>query len=867
MRYPILFLLLSLALGAAPVQFDLPAQPVAVSLVAFAKQAGVEVLFASADLRDVRANAVNGRHEPEEALALLLRGTGFTASRNRAGKFVIVRERVSAPLSAVEVRGSVVAADGGRPVVGAEVRVAGSAAERATTGADGTFTLAAVPATADAALLIAAENFAPVRVTALGAQAGRAVALRPVRLAAAPAGDAALELGEISVNASELGAGLLALQKVVVTPSRFGIDEERGPLAATLTEADLQALPQLGEDVYRAISHLPGLAAQDTTARFWVRGAPNDRVLARLDGADLLEPFHLKDTDSALSILDLQSISRLNLWTGGFTTEFGDRLAGVLTMESESHTRARPSTTLGASLTGFRVAHSGRSENGRSRWLVSARSGFPDLALRATGTQGVLKPRYEDAMGKWEFDLAPGHTLSLHALHGGDRLFLRDANGSVLKSRYGSDYFWARWQGEFGERVTGEAVLSRSQLTWRRDGNGVVDRALPFELRDARQLDVTTLRQDWTAGLSPHAMLKGGLEFKSADADYDYHSFRDRNLLRNGVIVTERQARDQRLAPGGRALGAYFSTRVQPVEGLTLEPGVRYDENNYAHDSEVSPRFNAAYARGRTTWRAAWGVYAQSQGLHELALQDGDALFRRAERAEHRVLSVEHRFEAGLNLRVEGYERLVTHPRPHWENALDALDVFPEIQFDRFRLDPARQTARGVELIAERRGVGKFSWSASYALAKTEETLADGRTLPRSHDQRHTVYLDASWTPSPRWQFSAAWQYHTGWPTSSQVFSLVPLASGALTVNSRLGPLYAERLADYHRLDLRVQRRFETSRGTVRLYLDVFNAYDRKNSIGNVTNFSVVNGQLSTTRRPDLNQLPILPSVGATWEF
>ena len=302
MRYPILFLLLALSLGAAPTQFDLPAQPVAVSLVAFAKQAGVEVLFASADLRDVRANAVNGRHEPEEALALLLRGTGFTASRNRAGKFVIVRDRAAAPLSMIEVRGSVVAADGGRPVADAEVWVAGSA-ERTRTGADGTFTVAAVPASADAALLIEAENFAPVRVTALGAQAGRAVALRPVRLAAAPVGDVALELGEISVNASELGAGLLALQKVVVTPSRFGLDEERGPLAATLTEADLQALPQLGEDVYRAISHLPGLAAQDTTARFWVRGAPNDRVLARLDGADLLEPFHLKDTASRVPLL------------------------------------------------------------------------------------------------------------------------------------------------------------------------------------------------------------------------------------------------------------------------------------------------------------------------------------------------------------------------------------------------------------------------------------------------------------------------------------------------------------------------------------------------------------------------------------
>src|SRR4051812_3395911 len=126
------------------------------------------------------------------------------------------------------------------------------------------------------------------------------------------------------------------LAEVVVTPSRFGVADERIGVAATLTSAELETLPQIGDDLYRSIARLPGLAADDFTAAFWVRGAPNGETLARLDGVELIEPFHLKDVEGALSIVDPATIRRLDLVTGGFTTDYGDRLAGVLNLETKS---------------------------------------------------------------------------------------------------------------------------------------------------------------------------------------------------------------------------------------------------------------------------------------------------------------------------------------------------------------------------------------------------------------------------------------------------------------------------------------------------------------------------------------------------
>ena len=167
----------------------------------------------------------------------------------------------------------------------------------------------------------------------------------------------------------------VALDKFVVTPSRFGISSQPFATGATLTATDLAALPQLGEDLYRTIARLPGLAADDFTSKFWVRGAPNAQVLARFDGVDLIEPFHLKDIDGALSIVDLPSVARLDLATGGFTAEFGDRLAAVLTMESAGGPTLRPRTSLGLSLTGLRAANQGVFAQGRGRWLATVRRG------------------------------------------------------------------------------------------------------------------------------------------------------------------------------------------------------------------------------------------------------------------------------------------------------------------------------------------------------------------------------------------------------------------------------------------------------------------------------------------------------------
>jgi outer membrane receptor for ferric coprogen and ferric-rhodotorulic acid len=61
-------------------RFDIPAQPLPAALKAFAEQAHMQLLYVYDVVAEGRSNAVRGELDRREALAQLLRGTGFEAA-------------------------------------------------------------------------------------------------------------------------------------------------------------------------------------------------------------------------------------------------------------------------------------------------------------------------------------------------------------------------------------------------------------------------------------------------------------------------------------------------------------------------------------------------------------------------------------------------------------------------------------------------------------------------------------------------------------------------------------------------------------------------------------------------------------------
>ena len=754
-----------------------------------------------------------------------------------------------------QIEGRVVTTDE-VPLLGAEVRLDPLVIKTVSTDSEGRFKLRAVPE-------------GSYRV-----------------IAAAPG----FSLGEVSVELSRESPTpelQILLQRVEVTLDSidvigsYSIGRDGPARSSALTAEELLELPHLGDDIVRAVTVLPGVTSNDAVAEFNVRGSLTREVRYELDGLEIFEPYHLKDFQSLFSIIDPDMLGGVDLFTGGFPVEYGDRSAGVLDLETV--TPSRRSYEVGLSLLNAWGSAANRWERGS--YFASARRGWLDIVLDIAGeeesedeTRRGRGPTYWDVLSKVAFDLGPAQDLTVQALLASDSNdeFEREREDGGFEeestdSSYGNDYLWARHVVLLGQNALVESMLSIGQVD--RDRRTAEESPTrDFEIRDVRSLDVLQARQDFSWQLGDSHFVKSGWEARRYEVEYDYFN----QLALIDVVASGFGVEPiTRFAGSFESdhLGLYLADRWQITPRFVVEAGARWDRLSLTDEDHISPRINGLLDFGGG-WRGrfAWGYFYQSQRPNELQVEDGETSFFGAERAEHRILGLERTFraqEAIWEVRLEAYQRLIEDVRPRFENAFQTFVLNPETANDRIRIAPEAAEARGAELSLTRRGGGTFDWSMNYAWSKAEDTI-DGRDVLRATDQTHAVNLSGSWRPTPRWSFNAVWIYRTGWPTTPVSAALGTGTDGEPIAIPVVGDLRSVRLDDYHRLDVRASRRFPRKRSVFELFIDVQNLYNRRNDAG----FEVdgvdflIDDQGQAVYEPSPEQwLPLLPSFGVSWTF
>ncbi len=660
----------------------------------------------------------------------------------------------------------------------------------------------------------------------------------------------------------------------ITVSSSFSLNRSDPSPGVVLDRRQLLELPHLGDDVIRALPLLPGVAAGDTSAQFNVRGGLTREVLFQLDGLEIYEPYHLQDFGAVFSIIDPRLLDEVQLLPGGFPVEYGDRSGAVLDLTTVSPD-GPPRYEVGVSLLTMWGNGQGGFADDRGTWFASLRRGYLDLILDLVGPEDEETekregsgPAYWDFNAKVGYRFDAGHELTSRILWSDDRndqeeweIEDGEPEYEFWDTSYGNASLWLHYGLVLGRRAYVSTVASYNRVD--RDRSLVGEDSMSTQtIRDKRDLDVLGLRQDWSLEASTTHSLKWGFDLRRFDASFDYFSEFSNFLVDEGSTVFLGDF-------DSTSAALYAADRMRLGDRLTAEIGARWDRHELTDEDHVSPRLNLALALSpATVVRAGWGHFHQSQRPHELQVEDGEIEHLGAERAEHRTLGLETWWQRGggaWSLRAEVYQRLVDDVRPRYENLFDPFPQFPETSYDRYRIAPESSEAVGAELFVARRGSGRLDWWANYTWSETTD-LIDGRDVPRQFDQTHAFTLSATWRPSPVWTFSGAWIYHTGWPTTA--------VSGQLVdgeVVPVLGPVNAENLPDYHRLDLRFSRRVQLKRrGTLELFLDVQNAYNRLNVSGYEVDdraFSVGDGgEVVYTPRPE-EWLGIVPSFGVSWIF
>jgi hypothetical protein len=797
--------------------------------------------------------------------------------RTRAAAILIALLLALAPAAWAQGGGSVtgrVLGPAGQPVSGARVSAirAGERAVRrsAVTGENGEFRLGGLGAGAYR-----------VRAVRIGYTPGESAAT--VTAGAEARVEVRLAEETVALEAIEARAGATEQRE------RTRFESEAGVTVRVITGAELKIVPGLGEaDVLRAVELLPGVVStSDFSSAFNVRGGSADQNLILLDGFPIFNPFHL---GGLFSVFNGDVVARAELLAGGFGAEYGGRVSSVLTVETEPGSRGDGiEGAAGVSILATRLSLRGdlpvRDSLGRrGGWIVSGRRSYFDALLAS-----VVDFPYHltDLQLGATLPLPRGGTLRFTGYGGEDVLDLSDFEAPSSGDEEpgeddgGDDILRVRWK--WGNQVAG--VRWEQPLgAWTADtrlGYSRYAEALTFvdfgDTRFQSRIDQLSLRADFARPLSPRLALQTGGEAQRMSygnkAEAGGTSFVD--AARTGVMTS-----------------GYGQLRWQPDARWIVEPGLRADVWTAGGTTltTVSPRASVKRFLGSqrdAAVKLSAGRYTQV--LHSLRDENLPISNDNWVTADGYVPAVvSDQVQSG----IEKYwgDRWYASLEAYGRRFRGVTDFNPADDPNRDEDDLLVGTAKsyGMDVLL-RRTSGRLTGWTTLSLLRATRTFPDASaaglegvpqrvTFPPIFDRRVDLDVVAQYRLPRRTEVGLRFNYGSGVPFTRPVAQVVTFETDILgggyrfprpvsedpdlPFNVVLGQRNRERYPAYHRLDVTVRRTYERRWGTLTPYVQLLNAYNRRNVLFYFYNY----GDTPATRS-GLSMFPALPTIGLEATF
>lgn len=659
-------------------------------------------------------------------------------------------------------------------------------------------------------------------------------------------------------NNAQAAPGPQPLTEVVVSTSRYVAGADTPPESFVLAGSDLAAQPSLGDDSLRALARLPGMAQSGLSAQSNVRGGEAGEVLTLLDGYPLRQAFHAPAYQSLFSILDPGVIDSAQVYTGGFPARYGNRMSGVFDLTTIDG-RTLPKQALGLSFFNATAMQAGVLPSIGTDYLVAGRVGTLKPFIQAFSPR-VGSPSYSDALGRVGIGDASRLRVTGNFLWARDELSISSrSRGERAEIESRSRYIWLRAEREWSEDLSASLWLGHTLIDSVRQGTLDSAGIARGSVLDSRASEFGDLRGQLEWQMAPAHYVEVGFEGTHEEADYRYASTAEYSAPIMSLFDLPAVSSTEASFSTSRDRVALFGThRWQLTNAVTTELGLRMQRlltNGGRADWMEDPRLSVrVQLTGMTTLRAHWGRFHQADEVHELAVDEGLTAFTPPQRSDQLIIGLEHRFDNAITLRVEGFRKDQSTPRPRFENTLSSLWALPEIAPDRTRVEPQFAEIRGMELLASQQTPHSTRW-ASLVWSVAEDEIG-GREVPRGWDQTWSVAAGLELRGS-RWRAGAVATAHRGWPRTDLV-----LTDGELQLGDRNG----KRFPIYATLDLRAERWHTAWGGTLAYAVEITNALNRRNRCcTELSSIELPDGTSQIASR-ERAWLPLIPSLSVRWE-
>ena len=693
------------------------------------------------------------------------------------------------------------------------------------------------------------------------------------------------------------------------------VEGKRLPPTISRTEirgSELLRIPGAANDALKGLTTLPSIGIpNDYFGVLYIRGSEPGSNLYYLDRTPLGYPFHW---GGLLSTISSETIETIDIYAGGYGAEFGLDSQAVLDIHARDSLEERFDGKFNLNI--FYSEGLLETKIGEKGYFsASGRRSYLDLIAgpiveQQTGEKQQL-PYFSDYQLKFVYPLTENHNLTLNAFAATDHFHVEteeqeDDEMEIDDPFESSAFFKNGFNGqgihlrsEFTENLTSNLSLTRSLNFLDIDLDAIVSETVLTDENDEIitkykdsikynlkvNVPVYTLREDVSYRLTPTLQLEPGFLLAFSPANSTEHSsypafeeevpddetaselfqtdptkvgFDDDGTLR--VRTTE--TRDYEFGHDLQRAEGYLQTRYDPLPALSVALGVRVDYLDVIEQLSVQPRGSVSIKLPiGSNLRFAYGHYEQSPQLSELLSENGNAALK-SSLTRHYIMEIEHELSSRTEFKFATYYK-------------DMQKLITPDEVSNY-LNQGVGYVGGAELFLRHRVPDKFFGWISYAYTHAERRENPDVTYqPYLFDNTHIVSIVANYNFSPDFEIGAKWQYLSGTaeaPINSIVLIQDPVTRGLNPLFVSLDRVIGAKLTPYHKLDLRISRKWNFMGIKIGGFIEVLNVYNRKNTIEFIQNEGTfeIQGEEVTIEEHEVGtarQLPLLPYFGLTVEF
>ncbi|MCB9230696.1 MAG: TonB-dependent receptor [Bacteroidia bacterium] len=662
-------------------------------------------------------------------------------------------------------------------------------------------------------------------------------------------------LTDFEVQVTRIRPGVIAfslemaevqLGDVEIKADPFSKTEESPVSIRSLGRNEIQRNPGGNRDISRVLQTLPGVGTGSTFRNdMSVRGGNPSENRFYLDGIEVPHISHfvtLGSSGGAVGMVNVDAIQSADLYSGAFPANRYNALSSVVEIKQRRGRADRLgfTGTVGSSDIGMTLEG---PIGKKTTFMVSGRHSYLQFLFKGIGLPYL--PTYDDYQFKVDTKIDSRNELTVLGIGAYDNFVLNLEADSTDEQRYYLDNLdiikqtnytvGARYR-HFADNGYWTFVVSRNFL-----------RHKQFKYMNNDESDPANLVFDYLSHESEnkmraeHRLIKGGFKINYG-LNYEYAQFRTNAFqVFNDTLGT--YSTNVAGLVGLHKYGFFTQASRKFVDDkISLSLGVRFDGNSYSNLmnnplKQFSPRFAFSWQFiPKLYFNFSSGLYYQLPSYTLMGYQDGSGnlanqAYLKYIRNANVIGGFEYQYSPTGKIMVEGSFKDYSNYPLLTNNSIAFANQ--GMNFGIVGNEPAASTARGrawsLEFMAQQRLWKGFFGTVALTLVNSEFTNGDGKYTPSQWNNKHILVVTMGKKFKGNWEIGAKWRHLGGFPYTP--FNLQQSAQIAVWDINRVGILdYSQintlRTADFHALDLRIDKKFYFKKWSLNCYIDVQNLYN-----------------------------------------